>query len=143
MSAESNKTVVRRFYDLYQAGSYDEAEKLFDPRCVIHQPGLGDLNVKAYRRVGEEYRSAFPDNKFIIDDLISEGDQVVARLTFRGTHRGILQGIAPTNRQVVSPGVSIFHFSPDGKIIEAWNEYDQLDLMMQLGVMKAPQSAAR
>ncbi len=143
MSEESNKLVIRRFYDLYQASKYDEAEKLFDPQCVIHQPGMGNLTVKAFRKVGEEYQSAFPDGKFTIDSLIAEGDHVVARTTYRGTHRGTLQGIPATNRQVVGPGVSIFRFSSDGKIIEAWNEYDQLDLMVQLGVMKAPQTAAR
>ncbi len=141
MSAESNKTIVRRFIDLYHAKNDDEAEKLVDPRAVIHQPGMSDLNVKSFRKLGEDYRTGVPDGKFTIDDLIAEGDNVVARLTYRGTQRGPFMGIPPTNRQVVNPGVWILRFSPDGKILELWGEYDQLSLMVQLGVMKAPAAA--
>ena len=139
MSAESNKTIVRRFFDLYHAKNDDEAERLIDPRAVIHQPGIGDLNMKAFRKLGEEYRTAFPDGKFTIDELIAEGDQVVARITYRGTQRGPFQSIPASNRQVVNPGVWILRFSPDGKVLELWSEYDQLTLLVQLGVMKAPQ----
>ncbi len=141
MSAESNKTIVRRFFDLYHAKNDDEAEKLVDPRAVIHQPGMGDLNIKAFRKVGEDYRAAFPDGKFTIEELIAEGDRVVVRVTYRGTQRGPIQSIPATNRQLVNPGVWIFRFSPDGKILEVWNEFDQLSMLVQLGVMKAPMAA--
>ena len=141
MSTESNKTIVRRFFDLYHAKNDDEAEKLVDPRAVIHQPGMGDLNVKAFRKVGEEYRAAFPDGKFTINEVIAEGDHVVVRTTYRGTQRGPIQGIPATNRQLVNSGVWIFRFSPDGKVLEVWNEFDQLNMMVQLGVMKAPMAA--
>jgi steroid delta-isomerase-like uncharacterized protein len=142
MSVDNNKMIVRRFFDLYHAKNDDEAEKLFDPRAVIHQPGMGDLDVRAYRKLGEEYRSAFPDGKFILDYLIGEGDKVVLRCTYRGTQRGPIQGIPASGRLLVSPGISIFRFSQEGKIVEVWNETDQLDTLVQLGAVKAPQSMA-
>jgi len=58
---------------------------------------------------------------------------VVARWSCRGTHRGDLNGIAPTGKQVMISGVSIARFA-DGKMVEGWVNWDALGLMQQLGV---------
>jgi predicted ester cyclase len=66
-------------------------------------PGLvGPQGVKDY--VYDPWLAAFPDAQFTIEDLIAEGDKVVARATEQGTHRGEFMGIAPTGKQVAVYG---------------------------------------
>ncbi|HWU37535.1 MAG TPA: ester cyclase, partial [Candidatus Acidoferrum sp.] len=79
-------------------------------------------------------RAAFPDFHNTIEELIAEGDKVVARLTYRGTHRGHLFGIVPTGRQVVYSGIAIFRIA-GGKIVDGWVIGDTLALMQQLGAV--------
>jgi predicted ester cyclase len=142
MTAETNKTVVRRFFERQDAGDFSGVESILDSRILIHQPGSPNLDLKGYRKLSEDYRQGFPDTHTTIDDLIAEGDYVVARITYRGTHRGTLMGIAPTNRQIVLPSVVICRLS-NGRVAELWEEFDQLSLMTQLGVIKMPLTPGR
>lgn len=80
--------------------------------------------------------SAFPDPQFTVEDLIAEADQVVARWTFRGTHRGPFAGIPPTGKQIQMTGITIYRLR-DAKIAEARSNIDQLGLLQQLGVLPA------
>ncbi len=147
MSIESNKATVRRFYDLTNAGNLASINSLFDPRALFHMPGMpSPVDLKTYTQQYEDFLKTFPDGKETIDDLIAEGDYVVARTIFRGTNRGPnpMMGItSPTGKQAVLSSVSINRLSPDGKIIERWDEYDSLNMMIQLGIVKAPQAAGR
>jgi serine phosphatase RsbU (regulator of sigma subunit) len=56
---------------------------------------------------------------------------VVSHFTIRGTHQGDFRGLAPTGRQIALTGVTTFRFSPEGKVVETWDSYDQLSLMRQ------------
>jgi predicted ester cyclase len=75
--------------------------------------------------------TAFPDLHVEIDDLIAEDDQVAARLTFSGTHRGDFRGIAPTGRGITFSAVRIYRLA-DGKITGSWAVQDALGLISQL-----------
>jgi predicted ester cyclase len=66
--------------------------------------------------------------------MIAEGETVVARWSCRGTHKGDLNGIAPTNKQFNITGVSIARFT-NGKMFEGFVNWDSLGLMQQLGVV--------
>jgi len=146
LSTESNKATVRRFYDLVNAGNLASTNTLFDTRALLHVPGqTSAIDIKTYIQQYEDFLKAFPDGKEMVDDLIAEGDYVVARTTFRGTNRGAapMMGItSATGKQVVLPSVAICRLV-DGKIVERWDEYDTLNMMVQLGIVKAPQAAAR
>ena len=83
------------------------------------------------------YRIAFPDVHFTIDDLIAEGERVVIRWTVTGTHKGELQGIAPTGKHVTVTGMVMSRFVK-GKVEEDWINFDALGLLQQLGVVPAP-----
>ena len=67
-----------------------------------------------------------------MEDQIAEGDTVVTRWSFRGTHRGELFGIAPTGKAVTMSGIFIDRIA-DGQVVEHWDEADILGLMEQLG----------
>ena len=89
-----------------------------------------------FKAIGRLFRSVYPDLWWQIDDLIAEGDKVVARTTMSGTHSGDFFGIAPTGRRVSVVGVHVFRIQ-DGKVAEHWGSNDDLSLMRQLGVIPA------
>ena len=87
----------------------------------------------AVRRI-RVLRTAFPDYRISIDDLLVDGDKVVMRYRGHGTHRGPLGTVAPTNKAVTYTGIAIYRIS-NGKITEEWTEYDSLGLMQQIGAI--------
>ncbi len=133
MPAEDNKAIVRAMFDASNAANVEQAIRWTAPDCL--------LNGEAYGREGDRMRTtamvaAFPDGKWILDDAISEGDRVVVRYTFQGTHQGELLGIPPTGKSVIMTGISIYRVV-NGLFTEIWESYDKLGLMQQLGVIPA------
>ena len=133
MSTE-NKNIVRRFFEEGLI-AFDE---LLDPAFILHDapPGLPP-GIEGCKVIDMTFRTAFPDYKHTIHDLIAEGDKVVARWTFHGTHEGDFQGLPPTGKKVTIPGVSVFRLV-DGKIMDDWTVSDTYSLMQQLGAIPAP-----
>ncbi len=81
--------------------------------------------------------AALPDLQATIDDMVAEGDQVVYRMTIRGTQKGPLMGIPATGKQVAVTAIEIARIQ-DGKYVEHWGGVDNLDLIQQLGVVISP-----
>jgi predicted ester cyclase len=86
-------------------------------------------------------RAAFPDIHETIEDMLAEGDRVVTRSTWRGTHQGAFLGIAPTGKQVSVTGIDISRVA-SGKFVEHWQAADNLGLLQQLGVIPVPGQAS-
>jgi predicted ester cyclase len=132
-AAEENKAISRRYVEeIPNQGNLQVADEIFD-RYIAHQPDgstldRGPEDVKCFTR---EWLSAFPDIRISIDEQIAEGDTVVNRITIRGTHQGDFRGMAPTGKEIELKGVTTFRFSPEGKVVESWDSYDQLSLMRQ------------
>jgi serine phosphatase RsbU (regulator of sigma subunit) len=132
-AAEQNKAIFRRYAEeVGNQGKLELADEFFD-RYISHQPDgsvlqRGPEDVKHFHR---EFRSAFPDFHISIEEQIAEGDKVVSHYTIRGTHQGDLRGMAPTGKEIELKGVTTFRFSPEGKVVETWDSYDQLSLMRQ------------
>ena len=80
------------------------------------------------------YRVAFPDVHITIEDILAEGDRVMTRWSATGTHKGELLGIAPTEKKVTVTGMSENRIS-GGKVVEQWNEFDDLGMLQQIGAM--------
>jgi steroid delta-isomerase-like uncharacterized protein len=145
MSTEENRAIFRRYVEeAWEKGNMEVADEVFADRYVSHQPDgseeeRGPEDVKLFLR---QYREAFPDLRITIGDQIAEGDRVVTRWSSRGTHRGEFRGIAPTGNEVRLTGIGIFRFS-DGKVVESWDNFDQLGMMQQLGVVPLPEQATR
>src|SRR5215208_4196263 len=131
--AEENKAVFRRYIEEVQnQGSLEVADEIFG-HYISHQSDGSTLErgPEDVKRFTEEYRSAFPDFRISIDDQIAEGDKVVSRITLRGTHQRQFRDMAPTGKQVELKAVTIFRFSPEGKVVETWDSFDQLRLLRQ------------
>jgi predicted ester cyclase len=132
MSTEDNKAFVRRFYEeLHSKKNLAAVDDFIDPNIVDHAvpPGLPG-GIEGARQFAGMLLTAFPDHQVTIEDMIAEGDKVVARMTVRGTHQGAFLGIPPTGKH----WTDIIRIA-GGKIVEHWNNYDALGLMQQLGVV--------
>ena len=144
MSVEHNKALVRRLMeeDISQ-GDEAVADAIIHPEFVDHTnpPGM-QKGIDGHKAIVRLFRSVFPDLEWRIDDLIAEGDKVVARTTMRGTQRGEFFGIPPTGKVVEMTGVHVLRVA-DRKIVEHWGNNDDLGLLRQLGAIPDPAEAAR
>jgi steroid delta-isomerase-like uncharacterized protein len=134
---EQNKTNVRRLFgEVWNKGHVHIADQLFAPSYHHHDSSTRDLGrgPESEKKRVTLYRKAFPDIRFTIEDLLAEGETVVARWSCRGTHMGELHGIAPTGKQFRITGLSIARFT-NGKMFEAYVNWDALSLLQQLGIV--------
>ena len=137
MSTEANATVVRRFYeDFSSRGDLALADALVAPDAIFSEPGRELRGPEPLKARIAQFRAAFPDLAIAIEDLVTAGDRVVARITLRGTHRGPFAGIAPTGKAVAAEGISMFRVE-GGRIVAGWASFDQLGMMQQLGASLA------
>ena len=140
MSTEENKALVRRFIEVANQGNVTEVsttlDELFVPDFVRHDPAGGFRSREDYKRHLFSLGAALP-GQLTIEDLIAEGEKVVVRYSFHGTHQGQWRGLPPTGRPVTFTGIFICRFL-DGKVVEGWENADVLSLVQQLGVVPAP-----
>lgn len=135
--SEQNKTIVRRtFEELWNKGNLQLADEFFSPNYAHHDPSTPDVGrgPESEKKRATLYRNAFPDLRLTVEDLIADGERVVARWSCHGTHKGELNGIAPTGKQFTITGVTIARFE-HGKMVEGWINWDALGMMQQLGVV--------
>ena len=140
MGTEHNKAIVRQVLEeLQNRHNLDVVDALFAADFVDHSvpPGLppGREGVKMQFAM---FFSAFPDLHVVIHDQMAEGDRVVTRKTFHGTHQGDLFGLPPTDSSVAFDVIDILCVR-DGKVTDHWNVVDQLGLMRQIGAIPAPE----
>ena len=133
----ANKDLVRRYLaDVLSAGRLDVLDQLLSSDFVDSTPGA-PKDVKGpdmVRAAQQRAREIFPEVEYIVDDLIAEGDKVVARYTVRATSRG--SGSAPGHPIEVT-GITIFRIA-DGRIRETWIVNDQIEMFLQLGYSLQP-----
>jgi steroid delta-isomerase-like uncharacterized protein len=139
MSAEESKAIVRRFWGVWEEGNIDLVDELLAPDYVNHTPASPDqpTGPEGVKGVVTMFRSAMPDLRVVIEDMIAEEDKVAVRYTLEGTHEGELFGIPPTGKRLSVKSISVERVS-GGKIREHWRITDSLDMMQQLGVMEQP-----
>ena len=133
---EKNKAIVQRYVDEMQnAHSLDNIEDIFAEEFVDHMASSGGLFVggmDGLKRGYTTFLNAFPDLHVTVENMIAEGDTVVAYKTLSGTHRGPHLGIPPTGKHVQYQIISIYRIK-DGKISDYWGLMDELSLRRQLG----------
>ena len=142
MSAEHNKAIVRRMVEEAQSRhNLAVVDELFAADFVDHSvpPGLPPSR-EGVKMQFAMFFAAFPDLHVVIHDQVAEGDEVVTRKTFHGTHQGDLMGIPPSGKPIAFDVIDILRLK-DGKITAHWNVVDQLGLMRQIGVIPTPEQA--
>ena len=132
----ASKELQLRFIDGYQTkGDVSVAEELLADDFVDHSP-FGPLpgTKEGVIQLFAMLRGAFPDLRAEVHDMLVEGDKVVTRKTFHGTHNGDFMGIPPTGREVAWDVIDIVRHR-DGKLVDHWNVVDAYGLMLQVGVI--------
>ena len=137
--SEENKTILRRWIEeVWHEGNVDAVEEFVTDTYVRHDPNVPEVRgPEAEKQLMDMYLSAFPDLRFTIEDMVAEGDKVVVRYSIRGTHKGELLGIPPTDKQVTLTSTETYRLV-EGKIDEQWVNMDTLGMMQQLGAIPAP-----
>lgn len=140
MSNERNRELVRRMVEeMFNRGNLNLADEFLAPEFAEREelpPGIPSGR-EGVIQLTTMLRSAFPDFKATIDDMIAEGDKVVIRQTWRGTHKGEFMGIPPTGKSVSIKVIDIIRVD-GGKFVEHWGQMDTMGMMQQLGAIPTP-----
>lgn len=133
---EANKALVRRYLaEVLSAGRLDRLEEFVAADFADRTPGAPEeRGPKIIREAQERARAVFPEVEYTVEDLIAEGDRVVARYVVRARTKKTDDAPA-TNVEVM--GITVFRVS-GGKIREAWIVNDQIELFTQLGYTLEP-----
>lgn len=138
---QSNGNVVRRFIEeVLNQGEIDAAGQFFWEDMVeqVPFPGQGP-GLEGLKNVLRGLRAAFPDMHWTIKEQIAEGDKVLSRFKWTGTHRGTFLGVPATDRPVTVWGMVVDRLE-GGKIKDTRIIMDTLGLMVQLGVVPPPKA---
>jgi predicted ester cyclase len=141
--AEASRRLLE---ESFNEGNVELIDQLVAPDAVNHDPAVPAAmrslrGPEVLKRMVGMYRAAFPDVRITVDDVIAAGDEVVLRWHSEGTHRGELAGLAPTGARGSVTGISIDRWK-DGKVVEAWAEWDNFGLARQLGAAPPEGSVA-
>ena len=128
MSIEENKTLVRRYCEeVLDPANVDLIDEFLAPDFVDHHgdpsiPSSGPEYFDLFKREYSKNRAALSDARYVIEDMIAEGDKVVVRGTFTAVHdRGEWVGMAPSGERVTLTSIYIYRVE-GGKIVEMWVE---------------------
>jgi steroid delta-isomerase-like uncharacterized protein len=135
--ALENSQLIRRWFDqVWNQGRADVIDQMSHPETRGYgQAEHGrQIDMDEFKKLWSDLRSAFPDIQFTIHDTIEQGEKVAARWTATMTHKGEFLGFAPTGRTANITGISLQRWE-NGKIMEGWDNWDQLGLLVQLGAV--------
>ena len=137
--SEENKTLIKRWFEeVWNQGNTAAIDEMFSADGVAH--GLTDETGNPMRGPDEykifhaAFRGAFPNIVVTVEDTIAEGDKLAARCVVRGHHDGDTLGLAATHVPMEITGITIVRIQ-DGKIVEAWNNFDFMKLYRQIGAI--------
>jgi steroid delta-isomerase-like uncharacterized protein len=136
MSTEQNKALAKRAWEeVFNQKKLAVVDELWSSDYIYHGPqGQEFRGTESLKQLLSHYLEEFPDLHIDIEDLIAEGDKVVSRVISRGTHKGELQGIAPTGKKVSLRTIMISRIA-GGKFAEDWESRDDLGMLQQLGII--------
>jgi predicted ester cyclase len=132
---EANKAAYRALIEAcLNKGDLTVADKYIAKDMIDHDPMNRMGGLEGFKKSIADWRSAFPDGRVEVQDIIAEGDRVMARLRTTGTHKGSMNGVAATNKKIDVLGFDEVLFR-NGKAAEHWGVIDQLGMMKQLGII--------
>ena len=135
---DRNTSIIKEYFEGWaNKGSVDTLELLVSENVAVRHPQTVVEGRTNYRNNMTAFRTAFPDLRFEVHDILEQGGRAHARWTFTGTHKGAFMGKPASGKQVRVTGMSLFRIE-NGKIQEIWVNMDRLALMQQLGIIEVP-----
>lgn len=129
MTIQDNKELVRRYNEeIWNNHNLEKADEFMDAEFLKE-------TIEHVR----QFLTAFPDVHVTIEDLIAEGDKVVARLVATATNSGPFAGQSATGKRVEIRSIRIYHIV-NNKFVDTWAMQDRMGLMEQLGLLRSPGS---
>jgi steroid delta-isomerase-like uncharacterized protein len=135
--ADARTLIHKWFEEVWNQGRAASIDELFPQHAVlwgVNRPGVPSQGPAEFKEFHKALRSACPDVRVTLEDVVQEGDTVFARWTATMTHTGEGLGMPPTGRALKISGMSALRVR-DGEIVEGWNNWDQIGMARQLGVL--------
>jgi steroid delta-isomerase-like uncharacterized protein len=137
-----HSATMRRLYESLSAGDIGGFADQLAEDFVEHEENPGFERSKAgVTQLFRAYRAAFPDLRMEAEDVLMDGDKVVARVRATGTHQGEFLGIPASGTSVDVQLIDIIRFGEDGLAHEHWGVSDALGMLRQLGAIPTPAPA--
>lgn len=134
-------TALRLYDEIINQERKEVIDEIFAADAILHDPFTGvSYGAEAFKGLLGIFDTAFPHHRVMVDHVIAEGDFVAVLHTHHATHTGSFLGLPATGKSVVVNGLELFRFA-DGRIAEFWRKDDDASLLMQLGMLPAPQPA--
>jgi predicted ester cyclase len=138
MTTDNKKMVDRIPLEVINKGDFGLIDEIFATDFVERypQPGVPPTR-EGYKQFVKAFKTAFPDLHYTIDDAIESGDKTVHRVTASGTMKGDFMGMPATGKRATWTEIHIGRVA-NGRLVEHWGLVDQLNMLVQLGVVPAP-----
>ena len=144
MSADKNIQIMRRwFQEVWNEGRTETIHDLFSPHAVAHgqESAEGELHgPHEFEAFVRKIRAAFPDMQLTVEDVFATDDKGVLRWSGVMKHTGDALGMPASGRTVRLRGITLVRFA-DGKVVESWDNWDQLGMLQQIGAFSPPVAA--
>jgi len=135
MSAKQNEAILKRIFEELNKGNVYIVNELFTEDFVDRYPVPGETpDREGFKQFLAGLHKSFPDWRWNIEDIFSEGDKVAYRFTMQGTDRGGYIGMPPTGKKINFAGIGILRFD-NSKVAERWTIGDSMALLYQLGII--------
>jgi steroid delta-isomerase-like uncharacterized protein len=133
---KDTKHLMERFVQFINTASEDFAEELIAEHAIFHVPGRYEpmAGPAGYLEIIAMMRGGFPDIQWTLEETITEGGNVAARFTMRGTHNGTFFGVPPTGKKIAVQAMNFYRWS-NGQIVEERGQPDLLGLLQQIGAV--------
>jgi steroid delta-isomerase-like uncharacterized protein len=137
VAVAENKAVVGSFVEVINQGRLERLNDLVTPDFVELDPLPGQQQGReGLKQVIAAFRTAFPDIRWVIEEMVGEGDKVFSRFTWSGTHRDEFFGVPATGRRITVKGM-VIDSVVEGKMVDSRILMDGPGMMTQLGVIPA------
>jgi steroid delta-isomerase-like uncharacterized protein len=130
------RSATRMIFQMLESGDLSRAEEFIDRGVVDHQemPGIEGDGIERLRQFTQMFHKAFSDLRFNLEDVLVDGDNVVARGTVSGRHTGEFMGMPATGKSFSIDSIDIMRFQ-NGRAVEHWGLTDDMSMARQLGMM--------
>jgi steroid delta-isomerase-like uncharacterized protein len=138
MTTDSQRTAERIPLEVINQSKFDLLDELLSTDFVDHAARQGVAPTReGLKQTLVEFKNAFPDAFYTIDDAIASGDKIVYRMSASGTMNGDFMGIPATGKRASWTEIHVGRYA-NGRLTEHWGLIDQLGMLVQLGVVPAP-----